>query len=280
MKRIVAFLALMTWALSAQAVTLNVLVAFTPAALAQVNTSWAQEAQHGVDLITGVLARSGLSAHNAQLVGVSTVTQNYSVDGAGLSAMLREQLQLLDDHDTTGADFILVYAGNEGACGAAGLWPNDGLSLRGALVAINCIDSTTAHEAAHLFGSNHAYPSETALMTPFPYGHGYKTCGTYPYGTGTVVAGFRSVETSIAFANGNCSPANQGIILQYYSNPGLTWSAGANTMPMGKHGPPDYADSVSVFVSTLPTVATWRSQRYNVATPARMFPIIQYLSGS
>jgi peptidyl-Asp metalloendopeptidase len=218
-------------------VTIDVLVAYTPSAAAQVN-----DMASLVQLAVAEANQSYVNSHiGLQLRLVYSYQAAYSEAGKSFDQIVEDLAGKSDGsideihqlRDRYGADLVALIINQADYCGLA-----DAIlaveSTAFAAVYYNCATGyySFAHELGHLMGARHD-PANDPSTTPFAHGHGFQN-GT-------------SWRTIMAY---NCvTSCNR---LQYWSNPNVVYEGSLmGTVPTH--------DNARVLNATAPTIAAFRN---------------------
>ena len=220
-------------------IMIDVLVAYTPSAAAQV-----ADIDALIQLAVDEANQSYVNSHiNQKLRLVHSYRVNYSEAGksydkivadlAGKSDGSMDEIHQL--RDQYGADLVALIVNQGDFCGMAdAIMATEATAF--AAVYYNCATGyySFAHELGHLMGARHD-PANDRSTNPFPYGHGFQE-------------GSAAWRTIMAY---QCS-ARACNRLQFWSNPNVSY----NGVPMGT---PENHDNARVLNQTAPTVADFRA---------------------
>jgi hypothetical protein len=234
-------------ALDAGPIVIDVLVAYTPTAAAQVNNI-AAFVQLAVDEANQSYVNSKV---NQRLRLVHSYQVNYNEAGKGYDTIVADLAgksdgsmdeihQLRDQH---GADLVALIVNQTDFCGMAdAIMASEATAF--AAVHWNCATGyySFAHELGHLMGARHD-PANDPSTAPFPHGHGFQE-------------GSAAWRTVMAYQCG----ARACTRLPYWSNPNVNYQG----VPMGTT--PAH-DNARVLNQTAPTIATFRAAVQDAVMP-------------
>jgi len=226
--------------------TVDLLVVYTPAALARYGTLdnlMAMAVNLGVSNANVSLANAGL-AHRFRLVHTAAVSYTESGNtGTDLDRLRRTNDGILDDvhalRDSVGADVVTLLTQSTDACGVGYVMTNNSSAfapLAFNVVIASCAGAnlTLAHEIGHNMGLHHDFGNASGQQGVTSYAYGYAIPGV--------------ARTVMAYA---CSPTCPRASV--FSTPTATFSNGAPA------GVADSADNARALNLTFATVAAFRT---------------------
>ncbi|MCL2625885.1 MAG: FG-GAP-like repeat-containing protein [Cystobacterineae bacterium] len=192
----------------ANPVEIDVLVAFTPAAL-RAHNNMALLIQLAVEEANQSYRNSGI---NIRLRLTDSFEFNYSESGRDYSTILSNFAAspiVNDRRNASGADVAMLIVNQQDYCGMAYLLPSASYAF--GLVHYSCATGnyTFAHEIGHIQGAGH--DEQTDRNPYFSYGHGY----IHPSNTSS-----QSFRTVMAYACTNTSCPR----IPYWSNPNMSYN--------------------------------------------------------
>jgi hypothetical protein len=216
---------------------IDVLVAYTPSAVAQV-PDMAALVQLAIDEANQSYVNSQI---NLRLRLVHTYQVTYSESGKSYDTIVADLAGKTDGsmdeihqrRDQFGADLVALIVNQTDYCGMAdAIMATESTAF--AAVHFNCATGyySFAHELGHLMGARHD-PANDSSTTPFAYGHGFQQ-GT-------------AWRTIMAYVCASSCPR-----LQYWSNPNVNYSG----TPMGTA---TTHNNARVLNATAPTIAAFRT---------------------
>jgi len=243
-------------------VTLNVLVAYTPTALAAAGSVSSiqvlSENEAGFFAKAFVNAGSPSGQYGMSIVAYYALSTEYVNSTASLASAAADT-QLMSARDAANADIVLIVNTSRlptGNCGfSAGLLPGPAAAI--SAVDYSCMQQkhTFQHEIGHLLGLHHEYTDDPTTQ-PYALGHAwveanntYWTCYKTLMGSGGACGGQLS-ELQWSNAAQTC----------FGDNPTLC-NLGPHPAPQGNGNSPYNANEVAVLPSTMPIVATYRNTK-------------------